>query len=231
MKSFSINGTKRAAQEKHEAKSLRAEGNVPCVLYGGKEQVHFSAPAISFKGLVYTPDVHVVELNIDGTDYKAIMKDIQFHAVSDKILHIDFLELSDDKKVTIDIPVRISGSAEGVRAGGQLLTKLRKLKISALPKDLPNSVDIKIDKMNIGDSVRVRDIKVKGVDFLDAPNNIITAVKTTRVVVEEVKPDAAAAAATPGAAPAAGAPGAPAAATPAAGAAPAKAAGKEEKKK
>ena len=145
MKSFSINGTKRAAQEKHEARTLRAEGKVPCVLYGGKEQIHFSTPAISLKGLVYTPEVHTVDLTIDGNNYKAIMKDLQFHAVSDKILHIDFIELNENKKVTIDIPVKITGKSAGVRAGGQLLTKLRKLKIFALPKDLPDFVEVKIE--------------------------------------------------------------------------------------
>jgi large subunit ribosomal protein L25 len=221
MKSISINGTKRAAQLKKEAKHLRAEGKVPCVLYGGKEQVHFSTPEISLKGLVYTPEVHTVDLNIDGNSYKAIMKDLQFHAVTDKILHIDFLEMSDDKKVTIDIPVKISGNSAGVRAGGQLITKLRKLKISALPKDLPDRIEVKIDDLNIGDSVRVRDIKLNGVLILDSPNNVITAVKTTRVVVEETKAETPAAGA---AAPAAAA----AAATPAAAA---KAPAKEEKKK
>lgn len=230
MKSITISGTKRAAQEKKEAKKLRAEGMVPCVLYGGKEQIHFSTPAISLKSLVYTPEVHTVDLNIDGNQYKAVMKDLQFHAVTDKILHIDFLELSDNKKVTLDVPIIITGNATGVRAGGQLLTKMRKLKISALPKDLPDSVTVKIDDLNIGDSVRVRDIQLKGVDILDSPNNLITAVKTTRVVVEEVKAEAAAGAVTPGAAPAAGTPAAGAAA-PAAGAAAAKAPAKEEKKK
>ena len=217
MKSFSINGTKRGAQTKQETKSLRAEGKVPCVLYGGKEQIHFSAPEISFKGLVYSPEVHTVDLNIDGSNFKAIMKDIQFHSVSDKILHIDFLELSDNKNVTIEIPVKISGNAVGVRAGGQLLTKLRKVKISALPKDLPDFVEVKIDDLEIGDSVRVRDIAIEGVEFLDSPNNVITAVKTTRAVVDD-KPEAAAAA--------------PAAGAPAAGAAPAAAApAKDDKKK
>ena len=229
MKSFSIIGTKRAAQEKHEARDLRAEGKVPCVLYGGKEQIHFSTPTISLKGLVYTPEVHTVDLSIDGINYKAIMKDIQFHAVSDKIQHIDFLELDENKKVTIEIPVKISGNAAGVRAGGQLITKPRKLKISALPKDLPDSVQVKIDAMNIGDTVRVKDIKIKGVEFLDTPNNVITAVKTTRLVVEDVKVETpAAGVAAAGATPAA-------AAAPLAGAAvakaPAKAPTKEEKKK
>jgi large subunit ribosomal protein L25 len=218
MKSLSINGTKRAAQTKQETKALRAEGKVPCVLYGGKEQIHFSAPEISFKGLVYSPEVHTVELNIEGAEFKAVMKDIQFHAVSDKILHIDFLELNDSKKVSMEVPVRISGNATGVRAGGQLINKMRKLKISALPKHLPDFVEVKIDNLNIGDSVRVRDIQIDGVEFIDSPNNIITAVKTTRAVVAD----------TPGAAPAAGA-AAPAAAAPAAAAKAAPA--KEEKKK
>ena len=105
MKSISINGTKRAAQTKQETKQLRAEGKVPCVLYGGKEQIHFSTPALALKGLVYTPEVHTVELNIEGTTYKAIMKDLQFHAVSDRIQHIDFLELNDSKKVTFEIQI------------------------------------------------------------------------------------------------------------------------------
>jgi large subunit ribosomal protein L25 len=144
------------------------------------------------------------------------MKDIQFHAVTDKILHIDFLELNDSKKVTVEIPVRVTGNAVGVRAGGQLLNKMRRLKISALPKDLPDFVEIKIDNLNIGDMVRVRDIAIEGVEFLDSGNNMITAVKTTRAVVAE----------TPGAAPAAGA-----AAPAAAAAAPAAAAKAPEKRK
>jgi large subunit ribosomal protein L25 len=222
MKSLSIIGTKRAAQLKHEARNLRAEGKVPCVLYGGSQQIHFSTPVLSLKDLVYSPEVSTVDLNIDGANYKAIMKDIQFHAVTDRIMHIDFLEMSDDKKVTLSIPVKISGNAAGVRAGGQLLTKLRKLKISALPKDLPDFVDVKIDNLNIGDTIRVKDINIPGVEILDSPNNVITAVKTTRLVVEEAKPEAAAAGAAAAPAAAAGA-AAPAAA--------AKAPAKEEKKK
>ena len=142
---------------------------------------------------------------------------------------VDFLELNDSKKVTVEIPLKITGNAAGVRAGGQLLTKLRKLKISALPKDLPDSVEIKIDELNIGDSVRVRDIKINGVEFLDSPNNVITAVKTTRLVVEETKVETPAAGAAAGATPVAGATAAGAA--PAAGAAAAKTPAKDEKKK
>ena len=198
MKSISINGTKRAAQTKQENIRLRAEGKVPCVLYGGKEQIHFSTPALSLKGLVYTPNVFTVELNIDGTSYKAVMKDIQFHAVSDRINHIDFLELDENKKITIDIPVKVSGNAIGVRAGGQLVTKTRRLKVSALPKDLPDSVDISINELNIGDDIRVRDIKIKGVEILNSPNSVLTAVKITRAVAAAAT-DVKAPAATPAA--------------------------------
>ncbi|HRH66398.1 MAG TPA: 50S ribosomal protein L25/general stress protein Ctc [Bacteroidia bacterium] len=216
MKSIEIIGTKRAAQTKQETKKLRAEGMVPCVLYGGKEQYHFSTPAMNLKGLVYTPDVFAIDLNIDGTHHKAIMKEIQFHAVTDAIQHIDFLEMGDDKKVVISIPVKISGTAPGVRAGGQLIHKLRRLKISALPKHLPDNVEVKINTLEIGDTIRVRDMQLPGVEFLDSPSNVITAVRTTRAVVAETP----AAAATTAVAPAA-------AAAPAKGAAPAK----EEKKK
>lgn len=199
MKSFAINGTKRAAQTKQEIKNLRAQGMVPCVLYGGKQQIHFSAPVLAFKGLVYTPDVHTVDLTVDGVTYKAIMKDIQFHPVTDSILHIDFLELNENKKVTMDLPVRITGNSVGVRAGGQLITKMRKLKISALPNQLPDFISISIDNLNIGDSVRVRDLSIEGVELLDSPNNVITSVKTTRAVatVAEGTPAAAATAAAP----------------------------------
>ena len=200
MKSISIIGTKRAAQTKQEIKSLRAQGMVLCVLYGGKEQIHFSAPVLAFKGLVYTPEVYTVDLVIDGVIYKAIMKDIQYHPVSDNILHIDFLELDDAKRVTIYIPIRITGNSIGVRAGGQLITKMRKVKISAFAKDLPDFVSVPIDNMNIGDTVKVRDLSIPKVELLDSPNNVVTAVRTTRAVVTTADAAPVAGAAAPAAA-------------------------------
>lgn len=223
MKSFAITGARRAAQTKQETRSLRAEGKVPCVLYGGKEQVHFSVPALSIRNLVYSPDVHLVDLDIDGATHRAVMKELQFNPVTDQLIHIDFMEVLDDKKVTVEIPVRLKGTPVGVRAGGQMLHKMRKLKISALPKDLPDQFEIKVDDMQIGNTVRVRDMSLNGVTFLDIPAAAIVAVKTARAVVEEVK---AAVATTEGAAPAEGA---AAAAAPAADAKAAPA--KEEKKK
>jgi large subunit ribosomal protein L25 len=230
MKSIAITGTRRAADSKQETKRLRAEGKVPCVLYGGKEQLHFSAPALTFRNLVYSPEVFLVDLNIDGTSHRAVMREVQFHPVTDRLNHIDFLEITEDKKVTMEIPVKLKGAAIGVREGGQLLFKMRKLKISALPKALPEHVEIVIDEMAIGDTVRVRDMKMDGVEFLDIPAASIVAVKTARAVVEETPAAVATTAGAEGAAPAEGAAAAPGAAAPAAGA-PAAAPAKEEKKK
>ena len=187
---------------------------VPCVLYGGNEQYHFSTPAMNLKGLVYTPDVYTVDLNIDGTHHKAIMKEIQFHTVSDAILHIDFMEMNDDKSGD-RCACESNRNSTGVRAGGQLINKLRRLKISALPKHLPDFVEVNIGSLEIGDNIRVRDMKLEGVEFFDSPSNVITTVRTTRAVVAET-PAAAAAS--------------PAAAAPAATAAPAKAAAPADKK-
>lgn len=184
MKSIDINGSLRKSLERKNTQLLREQGNVICVLYGGKEQVHFSAPELSFRKLIYTPEVHTVALNIDGKEYKAVLQDIQLHPVTDRILHIDFLELSPDKPVIIDVPVKITGSAIGVKQGGKMYTKIRKLKIKALPDNLPDFVEIKADNLDIGKSIRVADISIKGVEILNAPNNVIVSVKIPRKVAE-----------------------------------------------
>lgn len=212
MKSITIKGTKRVGHSKSETKKLRADGKVPCVLYGGKDNVHFEAPALDFRHLVYTPHVYVVALDIDGQQYNAVMREIQFHPVNDRIQHIDFQQVFDDKPVVMGVPVKLKGSAEGVREGGKLIQKVRKLQVKALPAQLPDDIEIDISPLAIGSSVRVGDISREGVTFLDSKNNIIVGVRVTRAVVEETP----AAAAT---APAAGADGA--AAPAAAGAAPA----------
>lgn len=239
MKSFAITGTRRAEISKQNVRLLRKEGNVVCVLYGGKELIHFSAPALAFKNLVYSPEVYTVDVTIDGATHKAVMRDLQFHPINDRLLHLDFQEITDDKPVTLQIPVKITGSAVGVRAGGTLHAKMRMLTVKALPSKLPENMTIKVDDMNIGDSVHVRDMKADGVEFLDLPNKIIVAVKVTRVVVEEVAAATATTATAEGAAPAegaaapaAGAPGAaPAKGAPAAGGKEAAPAKKEDKKK
>jgi large subunit ribosomal protein L25 len=230
MKSLTIKGTRRNEISKQAVKQLRGQGKVPCVLYGGKENVHFASPILDFKNLVYTDHVHTVQLSIDGADYNAVMKDIQFHPITDRIIHIDFLEIHPDNEVVIDIPVKVKGTSIGVKEGGRLIQKLRKLKISALMDKLPDNIEIDITPMNIGDSVRVGDLKKDGVTFLDASNNIVVGVRVTRAVVEE-EVAAPATGAVAGAAPAEGAPAAAGTAAPAAGAAPAAAPKAAEKGK
>ena len=207
MKSVSISGSPRENVGKKDAKKIRREGKVPCVLYGGKDQVHFAAEETSFKKLVYTPDAYTVKLDISGKAYEAILQDIQYHPISDGIIHADFLEIFPDKEVTTHIPIKITGVAPGILKGGKLIQKLRKLKIKALPANLPDYVTLDITPLEIGSTINVCDVKMDQVAFLDSPNAMILGVRVTRAVVEEA-PKAA-----EGAAPAAGA--APVAATPA----------------
>lgn len=204
MKSLTIKGTKRVGLTKQELKKLRADGNVPCVLYGGKENVHFCTEALKLRDLVYSPNVYTVNLDVDGEQHQAVMQDIQFHPVTDKILHIDFLLLQNNKPVSIAVPVSIIGSAEGVKQGGKLIQKMRKMQISALPANLPDAIEIDVTTLGIGQAVKVSNIQRDNITLLDSPNNIIVAVRTTRNVVEESPAAAAApAAAKPAAAPAA----------------------------
>lgn len=184
MKSFELNATKRTSLTKQETKKLRDTGMVPCVLYGGSENIHFHAPVLDFRGLVYTPEVFTVNINVDGKTFKAVMQEIQFHPVNDSLMHIDFLEINPGKPVIMQVPVKINGTSEGQRQGGKLITKARKLKVKALANHLPDAVDVDITSLQIGQSVRVSDLKIEGVEFLDSPNNILVGVRTTRNVVE-----------------------------------------------
>ncbi|MCU0445924.1 MAG: 50S ribosomal protein L25/general stress protein Ctc [Microscillaceae bacterium] len=180
MKSVEIIGFKRANLGKKDAKSLREEANVPCVLYGGKEQIHFSVPMILFRELVYTPDAHIVKLNIEGDEYDCIMQDIQFHPLSEIILHVDFLLLDENKPVKMDVPVRFFGNSPGVQQGGKLVVKLKKAKIKALPKHLPDSIQIDISGLALGKTIKVKDIQVEGFEILNAGNIPIASIEIPR---------------------------------------------------
>lgn len=180
MKTIEINGTKRSQISKQEVKSLRSNGQVPCVLYGGEQQLHFAVAAADFKGLIYTPEVHIVKLNIDGTNYSATLQDTQFHPVNDAILHVDFLQVFEDKPLNLEIPVRLTGVSEGVRAGGKLVLKGRRLRVKALPKQMPDSITVDITGLKIGGNIRVKELSAEGVIFLDSPSNVVVAVKMTR---------------------------------------------------
>jgi large subunit ribosomal protein L25 len=189
MKTVSMSGSLRENVGKKDAKKHRKEGKVPCVIYGGKEQIHFFTEEKNFKGIVFTPNVYLIELKIEDKTYTTILKDIQYHPVHDNILHADFLELSADKPVNIAIPISLSGTAPGIITGGRLIKKIRKIKVSALVEDLPDQLVIDISKLKIGDSILVSDVKEDKLSFLENPNSMIVGVFTARTVVEETEED------------------------------------------
>lgn len=216
MKTVEIIGYRRANLGKNDAQKVREEGHVPCVLYGGDSQVHFYAPVILFRDLVYTNEAHFVHLNIEGEECQAIMQEVQFHPVSEIILHVDFLRISEDRKIKMQIPTRLVGQAPGVSKGGLLVRKRAALKVYALPKDMPDHIDIDCSELDFHHAIKVADIKMTNLEFLDPKAAAIAAVEVPRAA--KLAEETAAAAPAEGAAvPAAGA--APAAgATPAAGA-------------
>ncbi|MDD2192540.1 MAG: 50S ribosomal protein L25 [Bacteroidales bacterium] len=180
MKTVSMSGSLRENVGKKDAKSLRREGRVPCVVYGGKEQVRFSVLETEFKPLLFSPDTHFVELDIDGEKTKAILQEIQYHPISDEVIHADFLRLNDDKAIILSIPVKPVGISPGVLQGGKLITKIRKMKLKGLPNDFPQYVEVDISKLEAGQSVRVEDIEIENVEKLDVKTSIVVLVQATR---------------------------------------------------
>jgi large subunit ribosomal protein L25 len=183
MRTVSVSGSPRENVGKKDAKRLRREGMVPCVIYGGKEQIHFIAPAVAFKDIVYTPLACLVKLEVNGKKFDAILQDIQFHPVNDKILHADFLEIFPDKQVKISVPIKIKGNSPGVIKGGKMQIKLRKLAIQALPADLPDEIEIDISKLDIGDSVKVGELKMKKITFTDPESSVVLMIKSARAAM------------------------------------------------
>ena len=180
MKTLEIIGYNRANLGKKSSKDLRREGNVPCVLYGGEKQVHFQAPMILFRELVYTPNIHKVLLNVEGEEFECILQDIQFHPVSEMILHADFLQISEDKMIKLDVPVTYVGNSPGVIAGGKLVSKLKKLKVSALPGNMPDFIQIDISELQLGKSIKVNEISTESYEILDSPRSPVASVELTR---------------------------------------------------
>jgi len=206
MKSVELIASKRNDLGSKSSALLRKENKIPGVLYGGKENIHFIADVLPFEKIINSSEVTFVDLKIDATTTKALIKEVQFHPVTDRIAHIDLLEVQSDKLVTIGVPVKTKGASKGVLAGGKLIQKLRKVLVKALPSNIPEFIEIDITEMSIGQSIKVSDLKLKGAEFLDAANSVVLAVKVTRAVAPT---ETAAAPAT--AAPAAAAKAAPAA--------------------
>jgi large subunit ribosomal protein L25 len=185
MKSLAISVKKRENVGKANSKALRNQGKVPCVLYGGETQVCFYAHENDLRKLVYTSDIFLIDLDVEGTKTSCILQDIQFHPVTDKILHIDFLEVFADKEVTVEIPVVLTGMAIGVRNGGNLLTRRNKIITRAIPGNLPDAIEIDISELKIGMFIYIKDLKSDKYSFLASDNSVVVGVKTARAAIEE----------------------------------------------
>ncbi|MBS9774975.1 MAG: 50S ribosomal protein L25/general stress protein Ctc [Tenacibaculum sp.] len=180
MKSITIKGSKREVVGKKATKALRNAEKVPCVLYGGDKPVHFSAEEKAFKSLVYTPNVYTATIEVDGETYPAILQDIQFHPVTDRILHVDFYQLFEDRAITMEIPVRLVGKSKGVMAGGALRHNIRKIKVKALPANLPDFIEADITELEIGNKLYITDLKNDNYSLLHPDNTVIAQVRMSR---------------------------------------------------
>ena len=197
MKSITINGSERESVGKVSTKALRNAGMVPCVLYGGNQPVHFSAEEKAFKTLVYTPNAHTVAIELGAKKFNAILQDIQVHPVSDRILHLDFYELQDDKEVTIEVPVKVTGVSPGVLLGGVLRLNQRRLKVKALPKDLPDFIEANISEMQMGNKLYVTKLASDDYKILHPENTVVAQVRISRAAMKAAQEAAKAAKATP----------------------------------
>jgi large subunit ribosomal protein L25 len=202
MKSLKIAGQKREGLGKKEAKKLRGQGLIPGVLYGKDEAIHFALSFSDLRSFVYTPSVYLIDLDIDGKSYKAMIQDIQWHPVEEQIMHIDFLKVEDNVPVKIGIPVELTGTAKGIKAGGKIKFNMRKLRVKGLAENLPDTIKVNVTKLGIGDSIKVETLKRDNLEFLDNKSNLIVAVISTRLaksaselLEEEEEEEAAAAAA------------------------------------
>jgi large subunit ribosomal protein L25 len=185
MKTLEIKGSLRTDLGKKSSKITRKEGNVPCVIYGKEKNVHFHTHENNFKNLVYTPDAHIVNLNLEGKEYKVVLQDIQFHPVTDKITHVDFIEIFDKKPIVISLPIRVTGDSVGVKAGGKLRIKKRHLKVRGLATDIPEFLPIDITDVKIHHSVKVGDLSYDKIELIDPGITTILSVATSRVVQKE----------------------------------------------
>ncbi len=182
MKIVSMSGSLRENVGKKDAKMNRKNGKVPCVLYGGKDQFHFLADEKDFKDIIFTPEVCFIDLDINGKKYKATLQDVQYHPVSDNILHVDFLQIIEDKPIIMSIPIKVIGTSPGILRGGKMVVKMRKLKVKGLASVLPDDIKIDISPLDIDDFVKVNNLEIEGVEFLNVKSSIVLIIKPTRGV-------------------------------------------------
>ena len=182
MKTFELKGTIRKDTGKKYSRRLRMEEKVPCVMYGGKENIHFFMPELSFKDIVYTSNVYLLKIDIEGNNHDAVIRELQFHPVTDKIIHADFKEYYPDQPVIINLPVKIVGESIGLKAGGKLRIRRRIIKARGLVKDFPEHLEIDITDLDIGHTIRIEDLNIEGLEFLDSPGSMIVSVVSARVI-------------------------------------------------
>ena len=185
MNSVSLSGSLRENVGKKDAKKLRAQGLVPCVIYGNGREVRFYTEAKSFKTILFTPETYIIDFTIDGQVYRTILQDIQYHPISDEVLHADFLEVTEEKPITVTLPVRTEGTSPGVMRGGKLKVRIPRLKVKGLIKDLPAFVMVNISELNVNQAIRVKDLTIENVTPLVAPNNIVCDVKAKKSAITE----------------------------------------------
>ena len=194
MKTITIEGQLRTESGKKATRQLRSQLLVPAVIYGGKTEVNFSAPATAFKGIVYTSEFMFAEIKVEGNTYKCILKDLQFHKVTDALVHLDFLELVEDKPVVATLPLKYTGTAAGVKAGGKLVLKIKSVKIKSLPKYLKENIEVDITNLQLNENIRIQDIVATNMEIMNSPRIPIASVTMTRQLKQE---ETAAAKATP----------------------------------
>ncbi len=200
MKTINLSGSLRANVGKTNAAGLRNQGMVPCVIYGAGEQIHFSTDIRNFKDIIFTPETKIVNVEVDGKSYKTVLQETQYHKLTDQLIHADFLQISEDKPVVVQLPVKTVGQSEGVKAGGKLTLKLRKLKVKGLISKLPEHIELDITPLTIGKSITAGDINIDGITLLHPKNISVVSVDTTRAAAQAETAAATTAAATPAAA-------------------------------
>jgi len=187
MKTLEIKGTLRTDIGKKDSKQLRKAGNVPCVIYGGEENIHFYIPQLSFKNLVYTSDAHLVKLSVGDKQFEAVVQDIQFHPIRDEIIHVDFVQVFKDKAVTVSLPIELTGSSIGLKNGGKLRQRRRHMKISALIDNIPDHLDIDMTDVDIGEFLKVGDLEYENIEVLDPPRAMVVGVVSSRLIAKGLR--------------------------------------------
>ena len=185
MNTITIEGQLRTEFTKAATRQLRSEEKVPGVIYGGAKEINFSAPALAFKNIVYTPDFMLAEVKLDGSSYRCVLKEMQFDKVSDLLLHVDFLELVEDKKVTVTIPLKFTGIPAGVKAGGKLATKMKSLKVKTFPRYLREHIEMDITRLELNENLRVQDVVAENMEILNSPRIPVASVSMTRQLKQE----------------------------------------------